>query len=74
MFRFEHSQSMPVKPILLLVLQVYVMSVIIILLIASISIAGLFLGAFLWNVKSGQYDDEASAPVRMLFDDEKRES
>jgi cbb3-type cytochrome oxidase maturation protein len=65
---------MPVKTILLLVLQVYVMSVIIILLIASISIAGLFLGAFLWSVKSGQYDDEASAPVRMLFDDEKRET
>jgi cbb3-type cytochrome oxidase maturation protein len=64
---------MPVKTILLLVLQVYVMSVIIILLIASISIAGLFLGAFLWSVKSGQYDDEASAPVRMLFDDEIKE-
>jgi cbb3-type cytochrome oxidase maturation protein len=46
------------------------MSVIIILLIASISVAGLFLGAFLWSVKSGQYDDEASAPIRMLFDDE----
>ncbi|MEP6844426.1 MAG: cbb3-type cytochrome oxidase assembly protein CcoS [Panacibacter sp.] len=50
------------------------MSVIIILLIASISIAALFLGAFLWSVKTGQYDDEASPPVRMLFDDEKRES
>jgi cbb3-type cytochrome oxidase maturation protein len=74
MFCFEHRQSMPSKLILLLVLQISIMSVIIILLIASISIAGLFLGAFLWNVKSGQYDDEASAPIRMLFDDEKRES
>ena len=46
------------------------MSVIIILLLASISIAGIFLLAFLWNVKSGQYDDEMSPPIRMLFDDE----
>lgn len=45
------------------------MSVIILLLIASISVAGLFLGAFIWSVKSGQYDDENSPSVRMLFDD-----
>lgn len=45
------------------------MSVIILLLIASISIAALFLAAFIWSVKSGQYDDEASPPMRMLFDD-----
>lgn len=44
------------------------MSVIILLLIASISVAGLFLGAFIWSVKTGQYDDEASPSVRMLFD------
>lgn len=47
------------------------MSVIIILLIASITVAALFLGAFLWSVKSGQYDDEVSPPIRMLFDDKK---
>lgn len=45
------------------------MSVIIILLIASISIAGLFLFAFLWGVKSGQFDDDYSPPSRILFDD-----
>lgn len=44
------------------------MSVIILLLIASISVASLFLFAFLWSVKSGQYDDEVSPPLRMLFD------
>ncbi|MBL0133173.1 MAG: cbb3-type cytochrome oxidase assembly protein CcoS [Chitinophagaceae bacterium] len=44
------------------------MSAIIILLFASISVAALFLGAFLWSVKSGQYDDEMSPPIRMLFD------
>ncbi|HEX5154867.1 MAG TPA: cbb3-type cytochrome oxidase assembly protein CcoS [Parafilimonas sp.] len=45
------------------------MSVIFILLTASILVAALFLGAFLWSVKSGQYDDEESPPVRILFDD-----
>jgi len=43
--------------------------VIIILLIASISVASLFLIAFLWSVKDGQYDDENSPPIRILFDD-----
>jgi len=45
------------------------MSVIIILLISSISIALVFLGAFIWSVKDKQFDDEFSPPVRMLFDD-----
>jgi len=45
------------------------MSVIIILLLASISVAALFLGAFIWSVKTKQYDDEFSPPVRILFDD-----
>lgn len=44
------------------------MSAIILLLIASISVASLFLVAFIWSVKDGQYDDEVSPPMRMLFD------
>lgn len=44
------------------------MSVIILLLIASVSVAALFLCAFLWSVKSGQYDDETSPPMRILFE------
>ena len=44
------------------------MSVILILLMASISVAALFLVAFLWSVRSGQYDDEISPPLRMLHD------
>ena len=49
------------------------MGVIIILLIASISVAGIFLIAFLWSVKKGQFDDEVSPPVRILFDDKPSE-
>lgn len=45
------------------------MSVIIILLIASISVAAIFLVGFLWSVKSGQFEDEYSPPSRILFDD-----
>lgn len=44
------------------------MSVIIILLLASIGVAGLFLAAFLWSVKTGQYDDDVAPSVRILFE------
>lgn len=44
------------------------MSVIILLLLASISVAALFLAGFLWSVKSGQYDDADSPSIRILFD------
>jgi cbb3-type cytochrome oxidase maturation protein len=45
------------------------MSVIIVLLLASIAVAALFLGAFIWSVKKGQFDDDYSPPRRILFDD-----
>jgi cbb3-type cytochrome oxidase maturation protein len=45
------------------------MSVIFILLLASISIAAIFLIAFLWGVKSGQFEDDYSPASRILFDD-----
>jgi cbb3-type cytochrome oxidase maturation protein len=49
------------------------MSAIILLLFASISVAALFLGAFIWSVRSGQYDDDVSPPLRMLFDNRPKE-
>ena len=45
------------------------MSVIIVLVIIGVVVAGGFLGAFVWAVKSGQYDDTQSPAIRMLFDD-----
>jgi cbb3-type cytochrome oxidase maturation protein len=45
------------------------MSVIFILLLASISIAALFLVAFLWGVKTEQFEDDYSPASRILFDD-----
>ena len=47
------------------------MSVIIILIVISVLVAGGFLTAFFWAVKSGQYDDTFSPSVRMLFDEKK---
>ena len=49
------------------------MSVILILIIASIVVASVFLGAFYWAVKSGQYDDTYSPSVRMLFEERKKQ-
>jgi cbb3-type cytochrome oxidase maturation protein len=45
------------------------MSVLIILIAVSITVAGGFLAAFIWSVKKGQYDDDYTPSVRMLFDD-----
>jgi len=44
------------------------MSALIILVAISITVAGGFLLAFLWSVKNGQYDDDYTPSVRMLFD------
>jgi len=45
------------------------MSVLIILIAVSILVAGGFLAAFIWSVKKGQFDDDYTPSVRMLFDD-----
>ena len=44
------------------------MEVIVVLLSSSILIAVGFLIAFSWSVKNGQYDDDYSPSVRILFD------
>jgi cbb3-type cytochrome oxidase maturation protein len=46
------------------------MSVIYLLITISIFVAIAFLIAFFVAVKSGQYDDDYTPSVRMLFDDE----
>jgi cbb3-type cytochrome oxidase maturation protein len=47
------------------------MSVIFFLIGVGVLVAGGFLVAFIWAVKSGQYDDDYTPSVRMLFDDSK---
>lgn len=46
------------------------MSAIILLLIASLCVAGGFLLAYLWSVRTGQYEDDYSPAYRILFDNE----
>jgi cbb3-type cytochrome oxidase maturation protein len=45
------------------------MSVLVLLIAAGGAVAGGFLAAFAWAVRSGQFDDTAAPPLRMLFDD-----
>lgn len=47
------------------------MSVIYLLIIISLIVALCFLGAFLWAIKSGQYEDDYGPSIRILFDDKK---
>ena len=46
------------------------MSAFFVLVIVSIVVAGGFLGAFIWSVKTDQYEDRKGAAMRMLYDDE----
>jgi cbb3-type cytochrome oxidase maturation protein len=62
------SSGLPTSENTFVTLKKSIMSAIVILLIASISVAALFLAAFIWSVRSGQYDDEFSPPQRILFD------
>lgn len=49
------------------------MSVLVVLIGLSIMIAGGFLIAYLWAVRSGQFDDKYTPSVRILFDEKKEE-
>ncbi len=46
------------------------MEIIYVLITVSLVVALVFLSAFFWSVKSGQFDDDYTPSVRMLFDDE----
>jgi cbb3-type cytochrome oxidase maturation protein len=50
------------------------MSVLYILIGASLLLAVGFLAAFIISVRSGQYDDDYTPSVRILFDDTKNSS
>lgn len=46
------------------------MNVLVILIPVSIILGGLGLCAFLWTVRSGQYEDGEGASARILLDDD----
>jgi cbb3-type cytochrome oxidase maturation protein len=45
------------------------MSVVIILIVASLAVALLFLAGFIWAVRSGQYEDTLTPSLRVLAED-----
>lgn len=47
------------------------MSAIFLLVGFSLVVAGGFLLAFIWSVRSGQYEDDYTPAVRILFEDKK---
>jgi cbb3-type cytochrome oxidase maturation protein len=48
------------------------MSVIVLLIAAGGLVAAGFLGAFVWAVRSGQFDDTCTPAVRVLLDERHR--
>lgn len=46
------------------------MEVIFVLILISLAVAAGFLMAYFWAMRAGQYDDDYTPAVRMLFDDE----
>ena len=49
------------------------MNVIIILILASLAVALLFLAGFIWAVRSGQYEDTVTPSLRVLTEESKNE-
>ena len=45
-----------------------------ILITVSLIVATGFLFAFIWSVKNGQFDDDYTPSVRMLFEDEAKKT
>jgi cbb3-type cytochrome oxidase maturation protein len=45
------------------------MNILILLIGVSLLIAIFFLAAFIWSVRSGQYEDKYTPSVRILFDE-----
>lgn len=50
------------------------MIIIVLLITISLTIALIFLGVFVWALKSGQYEDTYTPSIRMLFEDKSKTS
>jgi len=49
------------------------MNIFYLLIGVSLFAALIFLGAFIWAVRTGQFDDNDTPAIRILFDDESEE-
>ena len=50
------------------------MNIFYLLIGVSLLAAIIFLGAFIWAVRNGQFDDNETPAIRMLFDDDNKEN
>lgn len=50
------------------------MNIFYLLIGVSLLAALIFLGAFIWAVRSGQFDDNETPSIRILFDDDETDS
>ncbi len=66
-------KNTPVKLICTILTNPALMSALFILVAVSLVMAISFLVAFLWAQRVGQYDDDYTPSVRILFDDENYE-
>jgi cbb3-type cytochrome oxidase maturation protein len=48
------------------------MKIMILLILVSLMLAVGFLAAFFWAVKSGQFEDDYTPSIRILFDEKKK--
>ena len=46
------------------------MNIILFLILASLTVAALFLGGFIWAVRTGQFEDTGTPPLRILAEDD----
>jgi cbb3-type cytochrome oxidase maturation protein len=49
-----------------------IMSIIYLLLAISLTMSMIFLGIFIYNLNKGQFDDDYTPAIRILFEDEKK--
>lgn len=49
------------------------MGIIVLMVIVSVLLAAGFLFAFIWATKSGQFDDDYTPSVRILFDEKSKQ-
>jgi cbb3-type cytochrome oxidase maturation protein len=50
------------------------MEILYLMVLCSVSLALIFLAFFLYSLKNGQFDEDESPAIRMLFDNKKKEN
>lgn len=69
-FDSHQPQKLALQVILKIIFKSSLLSALFVLIGISILVAGGFLAAFLWSVNKGQFDDDYTPSIRILFDDE----